>query len=72
VEASYFPKYVINLGERQTGRIVTENILNCSIEHHEIAKAIQHFSTIKLPSSINAYGKGDVSEKIIHSLKIFA
>ncbi len=72
VEASYFPKYVINLGERQTGRIVTENILNCSIEHHQIAKAIQHFSTIKLPSSIPIYGEGVTSEKIIQTIKLSA
>ena len=69
VEAAYFPKYVINLGERQTGRIVTENMINCKIDQHEIVKAIERFSSIKLPKTINIYGDGNTSEKIIESLK---
>ncbi len=40
VEASFFPKYVINLGERQSGRIRTPNILDCVIEETEIMKAV--------------------------------
>ena len=31
VEAAYFPKKVINLGIRQSGRIVTENIVNSPV-----------------------------------------
>ena len=72
VEASFFPKYVINLGERQTGRIVTENILNCPIEQKGIVKAINSFLNVKLPKTINVYGEGNTSEKIIQSLKISA
>ncbi len=70
VEAAYFPKYVINLGERQTGRLITENIFNCRINHHEIINAIDRFSNVKLPLSINIYGDGNTSEKILKSLKI--
>ena len=36
IEASFFPKYVIDLGDRQKGRVVTENIRRCNIEKHEI------------------------------------
>ena len=70
VEASYFPKYVINLGERQTGRIITKNISNCKIDRNDILKAITDFRNQALPSKITIYGKGDASEKIIQLLKV--
>ena len=70
VEASYFPKYVINLGERQTGRIITENISNCKIERNAILNAIADFRNRALPAEITIYGNGNASEKIIRLLKI--
>ncbi|MCE3229924.1 MAG: UDP-N-acetyl-D-glucosamine 2-epimerase [Bacteroidetes bacterium] len=68
-EAAYFPKYVINLGDRQKGRIVTENIYNCSIKKEEILKAVNAFESVKLPSSIPIYGDGDSAKKIVRILK---
>ena len=40
VEASFFPKYVINLGKRQLGRIITDNIKNCELKKELILEAI--------------------------------
>ena len=71
VESSFFPKYVINIGERQTGRIVTENIYNCPIEKNAILKGIEKFNQKKLPASIGIYGDGNAAKKIVTIIKQF-
>lgn len=69
VEAAFFPKYVVNLGRRQDGRIITENIANCKIEKEQILEAIKGFKLRKMPSIVNIYGNGDAAAKIISVLK---
>ena len=69
VEASFFPKYVINLGERQTGRIVTENIRNCDISKKSIKNKILEFPDFIMPKMISIYGDGNSSKKITKILK---
>lgn len=69
VEAAFFPKYVINLGKRQEGRIVTENIRNCPIEHNAILAAISDYKHTVLPESIDIYGNGTAAPQIISILK---
>lgn len=69
VEGTFFPKYVINLGNRQEGRIITDNIENCVIEKKEIMKAIEGFKTRKLPKAIDEYGDGNTAIKIKNILK---
>ncbi len=65
VEASYFPKIVINLGDRQTGRIVTENIINTAIEKESILKAIHtNYKKNMNFDAIQIYGSGETSKKI--------
>lgn len=68
-EAAFFPKYVINLGDRQKGRVVTQNINNCRIDADEITRAIQMFEQIKLPGSIDIYGTGNSANTILTILK---
>jgi GDP/UDP-N,N'-diacetylbacillosamine 2-epimerase (hydrolysing) len=69
VEAAFFPKYVINLGERQTGRLMTENIINCQIEKTAILNAINYFHKLQLPAEITVYGNGNTSLKIKEIIK---
>ena len=69
IEASYFPKYVIDLGTRQNGRIVTENIRKCAIEKNTILDAVRGFSPKSLPSKIDIYGSGNASDYIVKILK---
>ena len=69
VEASYFPKYVVNLGVRQNGRIVTPNINTCEINQESIIAAINAFDKIKLTSNVNIYGNGNAAENIVTILK---
>jgi GDP/UDP-N,N'-diacetylbacillosamine 2-epimerase (hydrolysing) len=69
VEASYFPKYVINLGTRQQGRILTPNIINCTIERKAILDSIRYVENLPSLSSIDIYGSGNASNQIIQILK---
>jgi GDP/UDP-N,N'-diacetylbacillosamine 2-epimerase (hydrolysing) len=69
IEASYFPKYVINLGKRQEGRILTPNIRNVKIQKKDILNAINEYSKfINIPYN-GIYGNGKAADKIIKLLK---
>jgi len=72
VEASFFPKYVINLGKRQFGRIVTENIRNCEIKKESILDAINEYDSFYISASrIKIYGNGKAANQIVNKLKSF-
>jgi GDP/UDP-N,N'-diacetylbacillosamine 2-epimerase (hydrolysing) len=69
VEAAYFPKWVINLGNRQEGRILTPNIVNCNINESKILQVIGEISNKDIKGDTNIYGNGNAAEKIIDQLK---
>lgn len=69
VEAAFFPKYVINLGDRQKGRIITPNILNSEITQNSILKAVKKIEASTVIEKSNIYGNGDSAEKIFETLK---
>jgi GDP/UDP-N,N'-diacetylbacillosamine 2-epimerase (hydrolysing) len=69
VEAGYFKKFVINLGQRQQGRIVTDNIINCEINKDSILTAINQIKDKIFNSKITLYGEGGSAEKISEILK---
>ena len=71
VEASYFPKYVINLGERQKGRLVTDNIINSPITKESIISAVKEIKSRPELLRTFPYGKGDTANKIVEILKKF-
>lgn len=65
VEASYFPKTVINLGDRQTGRIITPNIINCAIEKNHIIDCVQQNQNNQyVENEIQIYGTGNTASLI--------
>lgn len=68
-EALFFSKPVINLGDRQKGRIITENIFNCKIEKNEILNAVKKVKTRKQKKIMNIYGDGSAASKIVSILK---
>lgn len=70
VEAAFFPKWVINLGDRQKGRIITANILNTIISKKEILNAVSKIEQTKLPSNTNIYGDGTAARKIATKIKL--
>ena len=70
VEASFFPKTVINLGERQTGRIVTSNIINTKITKHDILSAISAKSGNNYEEGkIKIYGNGETAISICSEIQ---
>jgi len=68
-EAAYFPKWVINLGDRQKGRIVTSNILNVSIHESEILNAVGKIEDASPLKKIDIYGDGTAADNIISHIK---
>lgn len=69
IEASFFPKYVINIGDRQNGRIITDNIINIPIDKNRIVEAVYNFGNFKLNQNEMIYGNGDTAKKIVNVLK---
>lgn len=69
VEAAYFPKYVINLGDRQKGRLMTPNIINVPVECDAILGAVKTVASAKAPDKISVYGDGSTALRICDILK---
>lgn len=70
VEASFFPKTVINLGERQTGRIVTSNIINTKITKQEILSAISaNRGNTYEEGKIQIYGNGETAISVCSEIQ---
>jgi GDP/UDP-N,N'-diacetylbacillosamine 2-epimerase (hydrolysing) len=69
VEAAFFPKWVINVGDRQKGRILTKNIKSVPVVKEEIIKAVNGIENNIVPKDCNIYGDGDTAKKIIELLK---
>jgi GDP/UDP-N,N'-diacetylbacillosamine 2-epimerase (hydrolysing) len=72
VEASFFSKYVINLGVRQSGRIISKNIQNCEIKKESIILAISAYDPLTVKGKINLYGDGKTAKAISSVLKNIA
>ncbi len=68
IEASFFPKFVINLGDRQKGRILTPNIYSCAIEQQKIIDGINKYKEVQLIKNDNIYGNGTAALKIMEIL----
>jgi GDP/UDP-N,N'-diacetylbacillosamine 2-epimerase (hydrolysing) len=71
VEASMFPKWVINLGNRQQGRIMTPNIIQSEFDHKEILRAISTLEQSTLPDKIDIYGDGYASTYMVDFIKSY-
>lgn len=69
MEASFFPKWVINLGHRQDGRIRTPNIMDVAFDSKSIIGAVKKASLTSLPVFPPVYGDGHAAENIIKILK---
>ena len=72
IEAASFGKYVLNLGNRQLGRDVGENVIQCEIKKNKILDAVKLIDTLPKLNTTNIYGDGHTADKIISTLKIAA
>jgi GDP/UDP-N,N'-diacetylbacillosamine 2-epimerase (hydrolysing) len=69
LEAASFGKYVINVGDRQKGRLQSDNILNCKFEETEILLAVDKVLLLENYEGKNVYFKEGVADKIIQIIK---
>lgn len=67
-EAASFKKYVINVGDRQKGRLVGENVLHVPFDKSAIVEAASRISG-KLFTGKNVYKQGRASSKIVEIIK---
>ena len=65
VEAAYFPTKVVNVGNRQKGRILTGNMINSEIKKDEILRAVEQIQNLPPLDSLEIYGDGNTSQKIV-------
>jgi UDP-N-acetylglucosamine 2-epimerase len=74
LETPSFKIPVINLGERQKGRTISENVINAEPEKNKILKSIDYALNdkefnIKLKTCENKFGDGKASQRIVKILK---
>ncbi len=68
-EVPSFKKPTVNIGDRQKGRIQASSVINCDPEASSIAQAIREALTKDCSDSINPYGDGNASSRIVAVLK---
>ncbi len=74
IEAPIFGLPSVNIGERQKGRAMADNVINVGYDKKQIIKAIKKATTdkkflAKARKSQNFYGDGKASSKIVNILK---
>jgi len=71
IEVASFGKPVVNIGNRQSGRLQNDNVINCDVNN--ILEAINHALSEKFiencNNNFNIYGDGNTSTKICNALK---
>jgi GDP/UDP-N,N'-diacetylbacillosamine 2-epimerase (hydrolysing) len=71
VEAEFFPKPVINLGERQRGRILTRNIVNCQFNTDQILASVSKISSMGPLARTGIYGDGNAASTIAEAIRSY-
>lgn len=68
-EAPSFGKPTVNIGDRQKGRLQASSVLNCGAVAGEIRAAIGEALTRDCTGTVNPYGDGQSSERIVSLIK---
>ena len=71
LEAASFGKYVVNVGDRQKGRVQSDNVLNCEFEERAIIDAFSKAVSFEKYNGKNVYFKQGVVDTIIKIVKEF-
>lgn len=73
LEAPSFGIPTVNIGDRQKGRLQSNSVVNCSADAEAIEKAITLATSKKFmpiaANTVNPYGDGNTSDKIIEVIK---
>jgi len=68
-EAPSFHKPTVNIGQRQKGRLQASSVINCEPMAAEIARAIQEALAMNCSQTVNPYGDGCSTLRILSKLK---
>lgn len=72
-EAPTFQIGTVNIGDRQSGRLRADSVIDCATDRGSIGAALRRLSSpdfrAKLATAKNPYGEGGASEKIIAVLR---
>lgn len=68
-EAPSLGKPTVNIGDRQKGRLQATSVLNCRASADEIVAAIREAFTRDCSGTVNPYGDGYSSERIVRLIK---
>jgi GDP/UDP-N,N'-diacetylbacillosamine 2-epimerase (hydrolysing) len=71
LEAASFGKYVVNVGDRQKGRIQSDNVINCQFEEMAMIASVEKAISFEKYNGINVYYKLEVADTIIKIVKEF-
>ena len=68
-EVPSFKKPTVNIGDRQRGRIRASSVIDCEPDREAIVDAINRAFTMDCSDTVNPYGDGESSSRIIAVLK---
>jgi len=71
IEAASFGKYVVNVGNRQKGRLQSDNICDSPFTSRQVIEAYQKASEKQIYKGENAYYKNGAVNKIVKIIKQF-
>lgn len=69
IEAASFKKYVVNVGDRQKGRVQSENIFNAAFEKPDIVEKTKAALKAGEYKGDNAYYRDNAAQNIINCIK---
>lgn len=69
LEAASFGKYVVNVGDRQKGRVQSDNVLNCKFKERAMIAAVDKAMSFEKYNGKNVYFKECVADNIIKIIK---
>jgi GDP/UDP-N,N'-diacetylbacillosamine 2-epimerase (hydrolysing) len=73
IEAPSLNKGTLNIGDRQAGRLQATSVINCEPEMVSILEGLRKLYSVdfqvKLPQTINPYGNGGASAKVVDILR---
>ena len=76
IEAPSFQKGTINIGDRQSGRVRADSVIDCHATYESITEALDTLFSpefcARLNNVKNPYGSGCVADKIINQVKCYS
>ena len=71
-EAPSFGIATVNIGDRQKGRLSASSVIHSKPERHDVVQALRKAITTDFSNTVNPYGDGYASERIIEVIRSLA